>query len=149
MALDLSCVNEGSGSYLVTATHSLSIGVKERHLRLNRRPLASNCSRKMPKIPLVDLSGTTSHGACFSANNSIASANVSMLAGSTRTSRRLGSRDWTVVSLVSCRLLVPHVPCPVPRPVSRSSRQISFQRNAISRLGDSFRPWEAAPDKRR
>ena len=28
-------------------------------------------------------------------------------------------------------------------------RQISFQRNAISRLGDSFRPWEAAPDKRR
>ena len=32
--------------------------------------------------------------------------------------RRLGSRDWTVVSSVSCRLLAPHVPCPVPRPVS-------------------------------
>jgi len=46
------------------------------------------------------------------------STNVSMLAGSTRTSRRLGSRDWTVVNLVNCRLLVPHVPCPVPRPVS-------------------------------
>ena len=51
----------------------------------------------------------TSHGASFSASNSIASTNVSMPA-STRTSRRLGSRDWTVVSLVSCRLLVPHVP---------------------------------------
>jgi hypothetical protein len=49
----------------------------------------------------------------FCANNSMASTKVSMLAGKTDRFRRLSTGDWTVVSLVSCRLLAPHFPCPV------------------------------------
>jgi hypothetical protein len=63
----------------------------------------------------------TPHSGClFSANNSMAFTKVSMRAGSTGKSSRFGSRDWTAVSLVSCSLLVPLVPCPVLRPVSIS-----------------------------
>jgi hypothetical protein len=58
----------------------------------------------------------TSHDRC-SANNSIAFTNVSKLAGKTGASRRFGAGVGTVVSLVSSKLLVPHVPWPVPKPV--------------------------------
>jgi len=79
--------------------------------------LAKVCVQKLVSRSPVPMNAT-SHCRCFSTNNSIARTKVSMLAGNTGISRRFGSRDWTVVSLVSCRLLLPHVPCPVPRPVN-------------------------------
>src|SRR5215831_17670193 len=59
----------------------------------------------------------TSHGR-LTANSSIARTNVSMVAGKPSVSLAFRVCGCTVVNLVSCRLLAPHVPCPVPRPVN-------------------------------
>src|SRR5271166_837765 len=106
--------------------------------------LAKVCVPKLVSPSPAPIS-PTSHDRRRSANNSIAATKVSRLAGSTGAACRFCTGDWTVVNLVSCRWLAPHVPCPVPRPVSVPRSAQSSRAPAHAEVPRSTEIYPAPP----